>query len=112
VRPTARGSSGIPLRPDWEPAAHLPQTTPRWASGVRGSRGDARGRRGKTTVPVHRGTAHRGDAVASHRIAATAVARRVGTAVRCAVAGVVLVMTALLPGRPVPVGADRAHPHV
>jgi cyclopropane-fatty-acyl-phospholipid synthase len=29
VRPTARGSSGIPLRPDWEPAAHLPQTTPR-----------------------------------------------------------------------------------
>ena len=28
VRPTARGSSGIPLRPDWEPAAHLPHTTP------------------------------------------------------------------------------------
>ena len=24
VRPTARGSSGFPLRPDWEPAAHLP----------------------------------------------------------------------------------------
>ena len=29
VRPTARGSSGIPLRPDWEPAAHFPETTPR-----------------------------------------------------------------------------------
>ena len=29
VRPTARHSSGFPLRPDWEPAAHLPGTTPR-----------------------------------------------------------------------------------
>ena len=29
VRPTARGSSGIPLRPDWEPAAHPAETTPR-----------------------------------------------------------------------------------
>ena len=29
VRPTARGSSGVPLRPDWEPAAHFPGTTPR-----------------------------------------------------------------------------------
>ena len=29
VRPTARGSSGFPLRPDWEPAAHVPETTPR-----------------------------------------------------------------------------------
>ena len=29
VRPTARGSSGVPLRPDWEPAALFPETTPR-----------------------------------------------------------------------------------
>ena len=29
VRPTAHGSSGFPLRPDWEPTAHFPQTTPR-----------------------------------------------------------------------------------
>jgi len=30
VRPTARGSSGFPLRPDWEPAAaHPAETTPR-----------------------------------------------------------------------------------
>jgi cyclopropane-fatty-acyl-phospholipid synthase len=28
VRPTARGSSGVPLRPDWEPTALLPQARP------------------------------------------------------------------------------------
>jgi hypothetical protein len=28
VRPTAHGSSGVPLRPDWEPTALLPQARP------------------------------------------------------------------------------------